>query len=247
MGARTGAGVEVFWGMVSDEVENESENSFFYQIMPLGATFDFGCRISETASLGLGVSVYSQPDYIWNYTPGVTPAVAVGVNVRAVFHSRSEGFTYDTRVAYSNGSSAVVDLDTVTLDRIVHNPIFWENTLIFVNETRTTFLVIKQLNDVCWDSVFYYGRLLPAVEHCFADWFSMRVGLEGACVVLNDSSSLGYRALLGFTFRNVKKKWEIDANFSYRKKPSPVVEGMMRDDIFIMFAFSRNNLFLSRE
>jgi len=174
-------------------------------------------------------------------------AVAVAVSAGLLLQSRAENLVFDTRVGYSTGSTDIVDLDTVTIEEVVGCPLFWENTLTLSNRDKNTFFVVKQLNDVGLDRSYYYGRLLPAVEHYFVNWFSARIGPEGALVLLNESLDFGYGVLGGVTFRILKWKLDIDLNVAYRNKPSRVVEGMMRDDIFFSLIFNLNDVFLSRE
>jgi len=250
MGSNLGIGTEIIWSLLTEEVLDEvTEDEAISRRLPLGAIINLGYRLSHSTAVGLGVSVYSQRDFTtdWGGPRPDVDAVAVAVNAGLLWQSREEIVVFDTRVGYSTGSTDIVDLDTVTIEDVVGCPLFWENTLTFSNRDKSTFFVVKQLNDVGLDRSYYYGRLLPAVEHYFVNRFSARIGPEGALVLLNESLDFGYGAMGGVTFRVLKWKLDIDLNVTYRKKPSRVVEGMMRDDVFVSLIFNLNDVFLSRE
>jgi len=255
IGSNLGIGAEVIWAQLTDDVIDEPVKSVHSMRKPLGAIVNLGYRFSHSAAVGLGVSVYSQRDPIFEwgeqnenypFREDVDP-VAVAANAGFLWQNSAENVVFDTRVGYTTGSMDVVDFNTVTIKEVIGCPLFWENTLTLSNKDKNTFFVVKQLNDVGLDRSYYYGRLLPAVEHYFANWFSSRIGPEGALVILNESLDLGYGVLGGVTFRVLKWKLDIDLNVTYRKKPSRVVEGMMRDDVYVSFILNLNDVFLSRE
>jgi hypothetical protein len=105
---------------------------------------------------------------------------------------------------------------------------------------------VKQINDICFDRIYYYGRIIPAFEHYLADWFSFRIGAEGAFALLNDSCQFGYGIMGGLTFRIIGLGMDIDINVTYRVRPSRVVEEVMYPEIIGLINFSFNNLFISR-
>ena len=255
IGPNLGIGAEIIWTDICDDVIDEPVKSVHSLRKPLGAIVNLGYRFSQSAAVGLGVTVYSQRDPIFEwgeqneaypFRKDVDP-VAVAANAGFLWQNSAENVVLDTRVGYTTGSMDVVDPDTVTIEQVIGCPLFWENTLTLSNRDKSTFFVVKQLNDVGLDRSYYYGRLLPAVEHYFANWFSARIGPEGALVLLNESLDLGYGVLGGVTFRVLKWKLDIDLNVTYRKKPSRVVEGMMRDDVYVSLILNLNDVFFSRE
>jgi len=255
IGSNMGIGAEIIWSEFTDDVIEDPGKSVHSLRKPLGAIINLGYRFSHSAAVGLGVSVYSQRDPIFEwgeqyenypFRKDVDP-VAVAVNAGFLWQNSAENVVFDTRVGYTTGSMDVVDLATVTIEEVIGCPLFWENTLTLCNRDKSTFFVVKQLNDIGLDRSYYYGRLLPAVEHYFVNWFSARIGPEGALVLLNESLDFGYGVLGGVTFRILKWKLNIDLNVTYRKKPSRVVEGMMRDDVYVSLIFNLNDVFLSRE
>ncbi|MFP4267236.1 MAG: hypothetical protein ACLFQW_04515 [Spirochaetaceae bacterium] len=126
-------------------------------------------------------------------------------------------------------------------------PLYIENTFTFSFNQKQTFLLIKQLNDVSFDRVFYFGRILPAVEHFISNWVSLRAGIEGSFSQLSESSLLGYGFLGGVTFRIIPWKLDIDLNVSYRLRPSWSIEEFLYQDYLIMLGFSLNDVFIARE
>jgi len=164
-----------------------------------------------------------------------------------LYRTLNESFIYDTRIGYSNETYDVIDAETLTVEKETSVPIFWENTFTFAYNERRTFFNLKQLNDICVDRVYYYGRILPALEHFFVDWFSARLGIEGSFALLNDSPKLGYGFLAGATFRIVKWHCDIDFNLTYRKRPSRVVEELLYPDFIVLLSLSWNDVFISRE
>jgi hypothetical protein len=126
-------------------------------------------------------------------------------------------------------------------------PFYLENTVTFAFNQKRTFFLIKQLNDISFDRVYYFGRILPAVEHFFFDWFSLRAGIEGLFSQLNDSSLLGYGVMGGVTFRIIPWGLDIDFNVSYRLRPSRVIEEFLYPDLLGLISISLNDLFISRD
>ena len=248
-GKSMGMGIEAFWSYVSIEVVDKiSGNGAISHRLPVGGIFNLGFKVTNSISLGLGLSLYNQRNIDWGsgVREDISP-IALGGIIGFLSKNSNENFIYDTQLAYSTGSTDIIDPATVSIERVVHSPLFWENTFTFSFNQRKTFFVIKQLNDISVDRIFYYGRLLPAVEHYFLNWLSLRIGVEGSYILLNDSHNFGFGVLVGVTFRVIKWGLDIDINTTYRRKPSRVVEGMMWNDIFLGFNFNLNDVFISRD
>jgi len=122
----------------------------------------------------------------------------------------------------------------------------WENVqlLTFAFNQKNTFIILKQINDICLDRIYYYGTILPAIEHFFVDWFSLRAGIEGSYALLNDSHNLGFGILSGITFRS--GNFDIDINISYRLRPSRMVEELLYPDFNVLIILTWNDVFISR-
>lgn len=252
LGKRLGLGVEAFWALVTNDEESISKASGFAgaysRRSPIGGTLNLGYLTTDWLALGLGVSVYSQIDYSSvTPTPDYVAPLAVSGNAGFLLRNSDESLVYDTRVGYSTGTMDSIDPAEIEPTHELLSTIFMENSLTCAFNEKKSFLVFKQLNDLAVDRMFYYGRLLPAFEQFFTNWFSMRLGLEGAIVVLGDSTNLGYGVLGGFTFRIINWGLDIDTNLTYRLKPSRVVEGLMMPQCLLLINFNFNGLFMKRE
>jgi hypothetical protein len=111
---------------------------------------------------------------------------------------------------------------------------------------KHTFIIMKQLDDICLDRTYYYGRIIPAIEHFFLDWLSFRLGAELAYARLNTTDNFEYGAMGGLTFRIIDWGMDVDLNASYRLRPSRVVEGTMYPEWVITLSISWNGAFVSR-
>ena len=246
IGKSMGMGIEAFLSLITDELAEEGKfDGAKSRRLPWGGIISMGFKVNNFISLGLGLSVYGQRDFE-EPREDISP-VAFGVDIGFLYKNNNESFIYDTRLGYSTGSTDIIDPATVSIERIIQHPLFWENTFTFSFNQKNTFFVIKQLNDISLDRIYYYGRLLPAIENYFVNWFSLRIGVEGAAILLNESINFGYGFLGGITLRVINWGLDIDINFTYRRKPSRVIEGMMRDDLFLMVIFNLNDVFISRE
>ncbi len=216
-----------------------------------GIILSLGRVFNENISLGIGFSGYYKkfragdatatwdwdtPQYSWCF------AVSPGFLVR----NRDESIVFDSRFAWSSEKVNPIDGITFLLEDETSRPLYLENTLTFAFNQKKTFLVIKQINDVSFERSYYYGRLLPAVEHFPVDWLSVRAGVEGSYSVLGSSGHNGLGAMGGLTFRFAKIGLDIDLNFTYRKRPSRVIGDVMYDDYIILLAGTLSDKFLSR-
>jgi len=247
IGKSMGMGIEAFLSLITNELAWEGNEDAQSRRSPLGGIISMGFKVNNFISLGLGLSVYSQRDLDEEELREDISPVAFGVDIGFLCKNNNESFIYDTRLGYSTGSTDIIDPATVSIERIIQHPLFWENTFTFSFNQKNTFFVIKQLNDISLDRIYYYGRLLPAIENYFVNWFSLRIGVEGAVILLNESINFGYGFLGGITLRVINWGLDIDINFTYRRKPSRVIEGMMRDDLFLMVIFNLNDVFITRE
>ena len=126
-------------------------------------------------------------------------------------------------------------------------PLFLEHTLTFALNQKSTFLIVNQLNDVALDRTFYNGRIVPAFEQFIADWFSLRVGLEGSLTVSGSNLALGYGVMGGLTVRIVAWGLDLNVNVVYRLRPSKVIEDVMFPDLIGTFSITLDDLFVSRK
>jgi len=208
----------------------------------LGGIVSVGYKIFDSLAVGLGVSIYAQtPDFFQ------TALLKFGFNAGILYRNIDESFIFDTRIGYGNGDEGIINIDTLNQEDIksVNLPIFNENTFTFAFNKKDTFFIVKQINYICIDRIYYYGSILPAIEHFFADWFSLRVGIEGSYALLNESHNLGFGILSGITFRS--GNFDIDINISYRLRPSRMVEELLYPDFNVLIILSWNDVFISRE
>jgi hypothetical protein len=140
-------------------------------------------------------------------------------------------------------STQTMSLDSNT--RQVGSPLFNENTVTLGFNGKTTFIVLKQINDLSLDRTYYYGRLIPAVEQFFSDWFSVRCAFEGSLVALDNSLRFGYGALGGFTFRIIDWGFDFDVNVTYRMKPFRIADGMI-EELLLLMNFTLSDVFITR-
>jgi TolB-like protein len=214
-----------------------------------GSILDLGYSLDDRFSIGFGVGVFSRskvdegPVAPFLYSD----KIVVSGNIGMLYRNQDESLIFDTRLGYNNDTYDVIDVDTLEVVEETLVPIFWENTLTLSFNERDTFFILKQINNICYDRIYYYGSLLPALEHFVAKWVSLRGGIEGSVSLLNDSFNFGYGLLGGVTFRNISRGFEIDLNITYRMRPSRAVEELLYPDFLFLFNLSWNEVFLSRQ
>ena len=210
---------------------------------------DFGWQVKEQTAFGIGLTAYprSKVDLPQWEAIQYTESLGIAGNFGFLYWNPSESFFYDSRLAWGNETSDIIDIDTGDIKEEARIPIYIENTLTLPRNEKRTFLIIKQLNDISVDRVYYFCRVLPAVEHFFSDAFSLRAGIEGSFAQMNDSSLFGYGAMGGLTFRFIPWGMDIDFNISYRLRPSRMKEEFLYKDFLILLSFSLNDLWISRE
>ncbi len=253
IGERMGMRIDpIIFGRFSRVLERkatgEIENIGWYDIAGLGGIIGFGYRINQSISLGLGLTAFPKVgdnDAPWEFSE--TEGVGIASEIGFLYRNFDESFLYDSRIAWGNETLYVVDIENNTALEEVHIPIYLENTFTFARNEKRSFFIIKQLNDVSVDRVYYFGRILPAAEHFFSDSFSLRAGIEGSFAQLNDSSQFGYGALGGVTFRIIPWGMDIDFNISYRLRPSRMKEEFLYTDILTLLTVSFNDVWISRE
>jgi TolB-like protein len=213
-----------------------------------GGILSLGYRILDSVSLGMGVTVYGQQlDNSFPFSP--PESVSFTGNAGAMFFNPDETFILDTRVGYGTATMHPLDPDTllVRTDQSIGIPLYNENTVTFALNGKHTFVIVKEMNDIALDRPYYFGRLLPAVEQFFSDWFSLRLGMEGSFMILNGTPGIGYGAVLGTTIRVIPWGMDFDLNFSYRFRPSYVIAVLLYPDFGILFTISKNDLGISRK
>ncbi len=214
----------------------------------LGGIVDLGFKPVDNIAIGLGIGLFSGSTGGRGPIEPITNAekAVISANLGFLYRNADESFVFDTRLGYSNESYDVIDSTTLSVEKVTSVPVFLENTFTFAFNERKTFFNLKQLNDLCLDRVYYYGRILPAIEHFFTDWFASRLGIEGSLAVLNDSIMLGYGILGGITFRIVEWHCDLDMNLTYRMRPSRVAEELLYPDFICLLSVSFNDVFCSR-
>jgi len=214
-----------------------------------GGVFDLGFRATDGLAVGLGVGVFSGSSGDRGpIEPFANPdKVVASANLGFLYRNSDESLVFDTRLGFSGETYDIIDPATLTVDRETSVPVFLESTLTFALNEHRTFVSLKQLNDLCLDRVYYYGRLLPAIEHFFTGWFAARAGLEGSLAVLNESTRWGYGLLAGTTFRILRWHCDLDLNLTYRMRPSRVVEELLYPDFITSVSLSFSDVFLSRD
>ena len=80
-----------------------------------------------------------------------------------------------------------------------------------------------------------------------APWVSLRAGVEGSLAGLNDSVQPGYGVPAGLTFRFLRAGLDLDLNFTWRQRPSRVVEGLLYSDLMVLMNLTRNGLRIQRK
>ncbi len=254
VGERSGAGFEVFSFAYQDRIYDDfNVDATLASNNPEvnGIILSIGRAFTKRISLGIGVSAYyktfragdasfswswDDPLYSWNF------AVSPGFLIR----NRDESVVFDSRFAWSSEKINPIDGSTFLLEDETNRPMYLENTLTLALNQKKTFVVIKQINDVSLERAYYYGRLLPAVEHFPVDWLSVRAGVEGSYSVLGSSGNTGLGAMGGLTFRFARIGLDIDLNFTYRKRPSRVIEDVMYEDYIILLAGTLSDKYISR-
>jgi TolB-like protein len=250
IGSKLGMRVDIAEAGISDRPwEGEYDSGLTNSRNAIGAVVDLGYALTERWSAGLGAGVFSRS----KVDEGPLAAfrapdkAVVSGNLGILYRKEDESLIFDTRLGINNDTYDVIDVETLNVTEETMTPMLWENTLTLSFNERNTFLIVKQINNVCYDRVYYYATLLPAVEHFLAKWISLRSGLEGSLSLLNDSLMFGYGLLGGVTFRNIKRGFEMDLNVTYRMRPSRAVEELLYPDLVVLLNLTWNDLFVSRE
>jgi TolB-like protein len=213
-----------------------------------GGILSLGYKMMDSVSLGLGIAVFGQQ--LQESMPFNPPeSASFAGNIGAMYFNSDETFILDARVGYGTGAMHPLNPITyeVSTDLYIGTPLYNENTATFALNGKRTFVILKQTNDVALDRPYYFGRLLPAVEQFFTDWFSLRLGVEGSFMMLDNTPGFGYGGVLGTTLRIIPWGVDFDLNISYRFRPSYVIAGLSYPDFGIAFTLAKNNLGISRQ
>ena len=214
-----------------------------------GAVIDLGYSLDDRFSIGVGVGLFSRskedegPKSAYVYSDKFVFSGNIGI----LYRNHDESIIFDTRLGYNNDTYDLIDESTFTVAEEVMTPTLWENTLTLSFNERNTFLILKQINNVCFDRTYYYGTILPAVEHFLSKKVSLRGGVEGSFSILNDSTLFGGGLLGGVTFRSIRRGFELDLNITYRMRPSRAIEELLFPDFLFLLNLTWNDLFFSRK
>jgi len=250
IGSKIGLRVDVGSLHSSDRPwEGEFTASYTTARNSVGAIVDVGYALTDNWSMGLGFGLFSRSKVDAGPIVAFTEPdkAVVSGNLGILYRRLDESLIIDSRLGYSSETYDVVDEDTFLVAKEVMTPILLENTLTLSFNERNTFFILKQINNICFDRIYYYTTLLPALEHFLTKWISLRFGVEGSYALLNDSSLFGYGLLSGFTIRNNKRGIELDLNVTYRMRPSRAVEELLYKDLVILVNLAWYDLFLSRQ
>jgi hypothetical protein len=175
----------------------------------------------------------------WTYRPsGSAPGDLLVRNA-------DETIVYDLLVGYGTGRIEFYDSGNTLINRLAM-PLFVENTFTFALNRKRTFILVKQLNDIAFDRPFYHGRIVPAFEQFIADWFSLRLGLEGSLVLSSGDVALGYGVVGGLTLRIIDWGLDVNLNLVYRLRPSKIIEEVMFPDFLFTISLTFDDLFVAR-
>lgn len=247
-----GFGIEAFMGMIRNDFVDGTDNVYTSRF-GLGGVVSGGYKINRNMSIGLSAAAF----WLGNWFPGmsdkssnpddVIETIALSFSPGFLFRTDDEGFIYDVRFGYCTGDYDVVDPVIPDIDHRAPMPFFLENTFTFAFNNKRTFFIVKQIDELTIDGSYFLGRLLPAVEHYFTDWFSIRAGAEASLAMLNGEMNFGYGALGGITLSNIDWGFDFNLNVSYRLRPSRILEGEMYPGTLLLFSFVWNDVFVSRD
>jgi len=248
---KLGIGVEVFGFSYADRIYDDLSSTVVSSSPDAsGIILSTGRLTGNNFAVGIGLSTYYKKqraeDIINHYWEDPRYSWCFAVSPGFLLRNNDESIVFDSRFAWSSEKVTTIDGDTFLLEEDISMPLYLENTLTLAMNSRKTFVVIKQINDLALDRKFYNGRILPAVEHFPVNWLSVRTGIEGAYAVLGDSNSFGFGTMGGLTFRFIKIGLDIDFNFTYRKRPSRVVQNIMYEDYIFLISGTLSDKFFSR-
>lgn len=227
-------------GMYEFAVPGFHDNVNIFSGIGGGAKITAGWAPLEVLSLGVGLSLYSnstartlvnplgglpgEDGVVTTKETRIVPAPTLGL----LLQKPDSSLVYDIYGGYSFDRRMFIDPVNFPLEdgeeTFVSLPLFVEHTLTAALNKRNTFLIIKQQNTISFDTGYYYGRLMPAVEHWFQKWISARLGIEGALMEIEGSLDWGIGGTAGVSFRVLKWGLDIDANVTVRARPSRIVE-----------------------
>jgi TolB-like protein len=210
-----------------------------------GAIIAFGWSPTDSFSLGLALTMHAQFREGWAESEdgsgteeykdptSFQQAFSGGFLVK----NRDSSMVFDSFVGYSLEENLYFDpadfpLKRSEMEERSEPHFFNENTLTLAFNNRKSFFILKQLNDIYPDTESYSGRLLPAFEHWFKEWFSVRAGVEAALMKLSGEINWGLGGSGGFTVRLVKSGWDFDVNVAYRRRPSRFIDGELLNDAY---------------
>jgi TolB-like protein len=243
-----GLSIEAIFFATINDLQTSSSSFMHSPQSGAGGILSAGYKISDSTSLGLGLGVYPESNsnimFFSSYEDKLH--LAYSLNVGALFRNPDESVTFDIQAGYCTGKIGLIDPNTAILTGYTGMPLFVENTLTLAFDKKRLFIILKQLNDICLDRVYYYGRINPAIEYFFLNWLSLRLGAELAYARLGDTDSFGYGMVGGVTLRAFPRKMDIDLNASYRLRPSRVLEGIMYPEWVVTVGTSWNGILRTR-
>ncbi|MBU0926435.1 MAG: hypothetical protein KKA67_01690 [Spirochaetes bacterium] len=260
LGPVSGVGVEINSANIANGIQRQYAADMWmasgndYASM-LGGMITLGARFSSTLSLGLGVSYNRlRREYYSEYIGDPPPEQASPSNnywleeyssfgglVAAALNNPAGDIAWDIVGSWSNERMHYFDIDPDVLDFVEYGaPLYIEQTLTWTLNDKSTFLALKQANDIFLDRDLYYGRLMPCAEQWFWNMFSLRLGAEGSLVARGGSTELGWGATAGITARIWK--FELDANYTIRQRPSRTLAGVTIPEYVLFVTLSANGL-----
>ncbi len=250
-GRSFGVSLEGSFSKLGDSVVQKTAFDIYAQIGNQYPNFNkiiAGAGLAVNPQLSLGIGIEAQLlqrqyyEYAWPLDEYRNQENwSFGGIIAAVVKSRSGNLVWDVVGSYSTERLYYYDNDPAVNTFIEYgSPLYVEQTLTLALNDQTTFLALKQANDIYLDRYLYYGRIMPCFEQWFFDLFSVRVGAEGALVAKDGGVSFGWGGTAGLTF----KVWkiEVDANYTFRQRPSRSLADVMIPESIVFATVSLNDL-----
>ena len=208
-----------------------------------GGAIGFGRRLGRI-SAGLSASLFQEKGGAYEEE---FQTLSYSLTGGAAYVNAAAGLSADSLVGWSSATYSYVDPETDDITMKVPTSIYNENTLTRTFFSGKTFLIMKQINDIYFDRGEYFLRLLPVLEYYLIEQFSLRGGMEISLMHLGDTDTFGYGVLGGATVEIPGWGLSLDISFTFRQRPSRVIEGKQYTDLPLTFAFSKTGLFKDRE
>lgn len=227
----------------------------------IGASFYNERREAYEAWRYNAMTPAEQAQYMSNMNdPALYKAYNVGENyyfgggqIGLLIKDGNDDIYFDTIVGFSLEKQYMIDtfgaanLTQTNLTRSNYitrmQPIYNENTFTMAFNNKSTFIVLKEYNDIAYDRFFIFSRFMPAVEQWFFDLFSLRAGLElGVAFGKSQTYSIGGLAGTTLRLKPFGQPLDIDLNYTYRNRPSRLLEEVLVPEQIVFFTLSYSGI-----